>query len=231
MKSLKCPQCGLVNFASAPECKRCRYEFQPKPTNFMTAPVEQFAPAHASGQWTRERPFTPLPEFEPVAAPIGGWLIVFAIYLIIIMGLSLLGILYLKDIMGTREFYLMTTPGSPVYIDSLNSGAIFEFIRICFLGIGSFLLILRFLRKSSSLPGFATTYLALFIASGIIDFFMAVQLENKMIEKFGRLLREANIKEIIPAHAYIIAFASLLIAAMWLIYVRTSRRVESTFVN
>jgi hypothetical protein len=41
MNSLKCPECGLVNFASAAECKRCHIKFhQPEPladTSSMTS--------------------------------------------------------------------------------------------------------------------------------------------------------------------------------------------------
>jgi len=31
MNSIKCPECGLVNFATANECKRCRMSFAPEP--------------------------------------------------------------------------------------------------------------------------------------------------------------------------------------------------------
>ena len=33
MKSIKCSQCGLVNFADAFVCKRCNYQFQNYPQN------------------------------------------------------------------------------------------------------------------------------------------------------------------------------------------------------
>src|SRR5438876_11694988 len=42
MSSVKCPNCGLVNFASASECKRCHLKFhQPEP-------VVETSPAVAS---------------------------------------------------------------------------------------------------------------------------------------------------------------------------------------
>ncbi|HXT62157.1 MAG TPA: hypothetical protein VN696_03895 [Pyrinomonadaceae bacterium] len=33
MESIKCPQCGLVNFATAPECKRCHLSFESEPAS------------------------------------------------------------------------------------------------------------------------------------------------------------------------------------------------------
>lgn len=49
MNSMKCPQCGLVNFASAAACKRCQLAFEAAPAGFDGpggAPPE-FAPAGA----------------------------------------------------------------------------------------------------------------------------------------------------------------------------------------
>lgn len=40
MSSLKCPQCGLVNFATAPACKRCKLPFTQQEADSYNAPSQ-----------------------------------------------------------------------------------------------------------------------------------------------------------------------------------------------
>ena len=50
MNSIKCPECGLVNFATATECKRCQMSFAPE-----QEPVHgQYANAAYQGYWPQE---------------------------------------------------------------------------------------------------------------------------------------------------------------------------------
>jgi len=54
MNSIKCPECGLVNFATASECKRCHMSFAP-----AQEPVDgQYANAEYQSYW----PQSPEPE-------------------------------------------------------------------------------------------------------------------------------------------------------------------------
>lgn len=53
MNSIKCPQCGLVNFASAAACKRCQLAFEPAAAGFdqPAGGPGEFAPA-GQGDWS-----------------------------------------------------------------------------------------------------------------------------------------------------------------------------------
>lgn len=48
MNSLKCPQCGLVNFANAAACKRCNSEFQ----NYSQPAGQTYNSSNFSGHTT-----------------------------------------------------------------------------------------------------------------------------------------------------------------------------------
>jgi len=52
MNSIKCPDCGLVNFATAPECKRCHLSFQSE-----TAPpdAQYQSTAYSNGNYTNDQ--------------------------------------------------------------------------------------------------------------------------------------------------------------------------------
>ena len=61
MSSLKCPQCGLVNFATAPACKRCKISFNEQEASTASQPEQDFllppsgheshSPNNAQGVW------------------------------------------------------------------------------------------------------------------------------------------------------------------------------------
>jgi len=53
MNSIKCPDCGLVNFATASECKRCHMSFAP-----AQEPVDgQYANAGYQGYWPQDNEY------------------------------------------------------------------------------------------------------------------------------------------------------------------------------
>ena len=56
MKSFKCPECGLTNWTTAVECKRCRFLFQPVSDEYQAA--ENVADGQQSGYQNQ-------PNFEP----------------------------------------------------------------------------------------------------------------------------------------------------------------------
>jgi hypothetical protein len=82
MNNVRCVNCGFLNFASAPSCKRCKAEFESAPAylgnppssddgassqvSYQAAPypaeVTQAVPYHAAPQW-------PQPEYQPPFQP------------------------------------------------------------------------------------------------------------------------------------------------------------------
>src|ERR1043165_1866245 len=66
MESIKCPQCGLVNFATAPECKRCQLSFEserassdsPYDDSWDQNAQNHYWPQGAPEQQTKQRVFS-----------------------------------------------------------------------------------------------------------------------------------------------------------------------------
>src|ERR1041384_5145201 len=158
--SIKCPQCGLVNFADATECKRCHFEFIAAAPDLLPAsdekPLAETNEAQPLLVQTSARPsqnakpFEPLPVFEPVATPVGGWLILFAIMLLASLGLAVY--ILQKDIgfYNMKEYQFLTTEGHSFYISGLSSFMMTELIWNGIVVVSVVMMLFRLFRRSSS---------------------------------------------------------------------------------
>ena len=230
MNSIKCPQCGLVSFATGSACKGCNYQF-PVTIYTVVKPAEQLLPGQTTNQAGQAPPFEPLPEFEPEASPIGGWLIVFSLYLGLVLALSIFWIQKYVNLFSNEAFHQLTSEGSKLYIPGLGAGATFEFIWLSIVAAGSILLLLRFFRKSYSFRRLAISILSLKIAFALIDYLLALNASNQAQEKLTALFGRGKVPELIPSYMSLIVLGSIVISALWVGYFLNSRRVESTFIH
>ena len=242
MKSVKCPGCGLVNFATTAECKRCRHQFRapeqpavPAAASVPTAAsvpavAEEISPAPTPNQPKPQPRPDPLPEYEPVATPIGGWLIVFGIGLGISLGLAVLQIIAFTQMVSTRAFQDLTTEGSAIYVPNFKAGVTLEVVWLSLLGIGCVILLIRFFRKSSSFPRLAVAVLAANIAFAFLDYLMGLNVERQLMEKLTTLYGRGNVRNVVPSYISLVILYSIISSGAWISYFLTSRRVESTFI-
>lgn len=232
MNSIRCPNCDLVSFANATECKRCQAKFlAPPDATAMAMPTTPYSFNQNAALPAQPVQFEPLPEFEMKAPPIGGWLIVFAIGLGVSLGLC--GLLlpeYIK-FMSSPAYQMLTTPGAELYVSSFSAGFNLELIWLVVSSSGSILLLLRMFRKSSSFPSLATFILAAHIVVASIDFLMAINIEHQLREKLVALYGASKVPPLLPAYMSMYIAYAILSSIAWILYLKNSRRVESTFIN
>jgi hypothetical protein len=229
MNSIKCPQCGLVSFATGSACKGCNYQF-PVTVYTVVKPAGQLPSGQTTSEAGQTPSFEPLPEFEPEAAPIGGWLIVFLLYLGLLLALAIYWIQKYVNMFSDEAFHQLTSEGSRLYVPGLGAGATFEFIWLSIVAVGCILLLLRFFRKSYSFRRLAISILSVKIAFAFLDYLMALNASNQIEEKLTAILGKAKVHELLPSYTGLLVLASIVISAMWLGYFLQSRRVESTFI-
>ena len=232
MNSIKCPNCGLVSFATASDCKRCRAKFlAPPEAAVMALPAGQISFNQTAAVPPLPVSFRTLPEYQPTATPIGGWLIVFAIGLGISLGLAVLSIETFVNLSSTQAFHDLTTPGSPIYISSFNFGITFEVIWSSLVAVTAVILLLRFFRKSRSFPRLAMALLGANIVFAFIDYLFGLNVQNELMEKLAPAIGKDKVAGMFPWYMGLIVWYSILSSIFWIGYFLSSRRVESTFIH
>lgn len=241
MSSIRCPQCGLVNFASASECKRCHLKFDHSEFSTETSPVAD--PSHVDANGTgslNPEPVTadyqkaqpaPLPEyFDAEPDSLNAPMVLFAVYLFLCAVVLIYQLTRYADMMGGKAWKHMIDPRDKLYISSLEPMIYFSVI-LHILGIlASILLTILLLRRSYSFLRLVRVYLL-----GSFVYF-AMQIATGLSWRSALLEKLPNNKEIEPLldgmywHA-ILSIIGFLIAFIWFRYFTTSDRVKSTFIN
>ena len=238
MMSIKCPQCGMVNFASAQKCKRCHYEFvaqaagarQAEEQPLTTVPDEQQLPVQNSSQPVQApKTFTILPVFEPVATPIGGWLVVFALLMGLSLAVNAYSIQKSVSLFSTGAYQLLTKEGSMLYVPGFGSWFTFAFIWSCFVVICLILLLVRFFKKSKSFPNLMIGLLALSIVVEGFGYLRSVSILKELTRKLASFTH-GPAPEIIPSYFGYLVLLAIVLCVLWILYLLASRRVETTFV-
>ena len=131
MNSLKCPQCGLVNFASASECKRCHLKFQqPESLAEVATAADQISPdsmatdsliPDSPARDNKKAPLAPLPEFfVDEAAPFTVPMLLFAVSLVLTLLVLGYQLLQYAKLAGSPEWKGLISPFTPLYVPSLE---------------------------------------------------------------------------------------------------------------
>jgi hypothetical protein len=176
-------------------------------------------------------PSLPLPEYNPDGTPIGGWLIVFALGMGVSLGLAALSVEMLMTLFSSRAYHDLTTEGSPIYISSFSSGVTFEVIWLFTSALTTVILLLRFFRRSSGFPRLAIKLLMANIAFALIDYMLTLNIQSELTAKFGAMLGNGKSPQLVPWYMGLYILYCIVASVAWIIYFRTSRRVESTFIN
>lgn len=118
MNSIKCAECGLVNFASATECKRCHIKFHKPETIAADVPAVIEAVEHDESvneppkNYQSLAPLPPLPEyFDDEPAPFTTPEILFAVFLGFCILAFMIQLKLLFDFMGTTKYQIFSDPG------------------------------------------------------------------------------------------------------------------------
>lgn len=240
MSSFKCPQCGLVKFASASNCKRCQLTFDSNSSADAAGTVAAevaypFWPPNKEivevrvPDWTAlsVKGFDPADLEEPAPHTFG------TIFFAVCLGLTILLLLYQLHVysqMGSREEWkALTNTSSRLYVSFYESLVYFE---------GIF--------KAGSVAVSAMLFWPLFAKSRrfirMVSYYLAAQFFYLVVDGWGMVgfesaIRQKHLGNTVDAamdtlHASLpIYIVSALIIYAWFRYFTSSKRVKKIFVN
>jgi uncharacterized OB-fold protein len=244
---LKCPECGLVNFPTATECKRCHARFTgPEPetekqsssataATVLDIPAPALAAAESAGQKpdAADEPallLAPLPEYfrdEPSRFTVG--MILFAVNLCLALILLVYQLHQYYRLYGGEEWKAFTNLTSGVYVSILEPvyylGWLVKVLAIC----ASVSLIIPFLRKSYAFLRWVHIYLIATFIFILVDGWAIREMETALRKK-PQALTIAPFLDQLHLYIYLYGLATIL-TVIWFLYFRLSNRVEKTFIN
>jgi hypothetical protein len=244
---LKCPQCGLVNFGSATECKRCHFRFdQPAPRPDVSSKAEtvstvgdQLAPdlsvedSALREPDTRDDPPTAVassPEYfddEPAAYTLGT--IIFAITVVLSVVLAIYQLREYSSLYGGEGWKVATNLQSATYVPNLEPIYYLGWILKSLMLLASVLLLLPFMRKSFAFLWWVRVYLIANFIYLLVDGLAVLQMEAALREKpLGKAF--ATFTGHLHWYLYLDGIA-LLATFIWFGYFTTSKRAAQTFIN
>ena len=245
---LKCPECGLVNFASATECKRCRLNLsvseQQSDRPSAPAVAVSIVPTQLAPEFTAEdsalrvsgaaerqpKPFAPLPEyFADEPAPYTLDMILFGVTL----GLSILLLIYqlqeYYSLYDGAEWKAFTNLRSGVYVPMLEPLFYLEWIVKALAIFAAVFLVFPFLRKSYAFLRWVRVYLIGNFIFILVDGWAVREMETSLK---GKQLGKAFEPFLDHLRWYIYLYGiAILLTFVWFRYFTTSNRVKQTFIN
>ena len=222
MSSIKCPNCGLINFASAEACKRCKQTLEAAAYPYWQG---NNAVAPPTPDWSKlQTAPADRAEYGERSHTIGN--ILFAIYLglhVLVLPLSLLAIGW---IMSQDAWELLTTPNSRLYLPSFAPLYYVTLVGIVIYLPGSVILMVRLLQKSQTFLTWVVIYLlGEFVWSLVLGALMwgvAGEMSGKLIRQF-----EAGATQMRGGIAS--CLISILITFLWFRYFTSSQRARAVF--
>jgi hypothetical protein len=222
MSSTKCPNCGLINFASAEACKRCKQTLEAPAYPYWQGNNAVVPP---KPDWSKLQTDSDLVDHANRSHTIGN--ILFAIYLglhVITLPFSLLAIGWM---MSQDAWELLTTPNSRLYLPTFA-----PLYNVLLLGIVIFLpasaiLFVRLLQKSQTFLTWVVIYLlgefVLCLVQGVLMWGVSGELSGKHIPQFDAAATMFT-------GGLGVCVISILITFIWFGYFTSSERARMGFV-
>lgn len=167
-------------------------------------------------------PTTPTSSLTPAAEqqppPIGGWLIVVAVGLVISILQNLGNLIRTLPLLGDSIWPRLTNPASPVYHPYWRVVIIYELVAACFYVVANVIAFILFFGKRRAFPIFTVVLIPTLLIIGFIDHYLA-GLIPAMAET------EAHTRG-----AYLLA-VKFITLHLWIPYFLISKRVKATFVR
>jgi Protein of unknown function (DUF2569) len=221
MSSIKCPNCGLINFASAEACKRCKQTLE--------APAYPYwqgnnAVAPPKPDWSKLQTDSDLVDHAERSHTVGN--ILFAIYLglhVIVLPFALLAIGWM---MSQEAWELLTTPTSRLYLPSFGPLYYLTLLVIVIYLPASVILMVRLLQKSQTFLMWVVIYLlgefVYALIQGVLMWGVSGEMSGKQVPQF-----EAGATQMQWGIASCVV--SILITFVWFRYFTSSKRARMVF--
>jgi uncharacterized protein DUF2569 len=223
MSSIKCPNCGLVNFASAEECKRCKQALEGSAYPYWQG-NNAVAPPQPDWSKLQTVPASDLADYGDRSHTVGN--ILFAIYLglhVLVLPLSLVAISWM---MSQEAWELLTTPTNRLYLPSFAPLYYVTLLGIVIYLPGSVILMVRLLQKSQTFLTWVVIYLlGEFVSSlilGVLMWGVSGEMSGKHIPQLeaGATQMQGGIGTCV---------ISILITFIWFRYFTSSKRARAVF--
>jgi hypothetical protein len=228
MSSIKCPNCGLVNFASATACKRCKQELEAPSYPYWNenGAVKPPEPDSSKLQTVPDVPgeFVDLEDFGDGSHTVGNKL--FGIYLVMHMIRMLVALHNVTAESSGEVWKSLTNPKSTHYLASFELMYYVVLLGVIVLLPSALLLLITLLRKAKAFLTLVVLYL--FAEFGIsvlciwLMFRHLAELREKHMPQFDVVADQA---QWLPYTSII----GLLLTFIWFRYFTTSKRARLVF--
>jgi uncharacterized membrane protein len=223
MSSIKCPNCGLINFVSDPECKRCKQTLEAPAYPYWQGNTAVVPP---KPDWSKLQtdPAVNLADDADRRHTVGN--ILFAIYLALHVIVMPFALLVIGWVMSQDAWQLLTTPRTRLYLPSFA-----PFYYLILLGIvvylpASVILLVRLFQKSETFLTWVVIYLLGEFVYSLIQaalmFGLSGELSGKQIPQFEAAATQMQ-------GGLGMCVISILITFIWFRYFTTSKRARLVF--
>lgn len=221
MNSIKCPNCGLVNFASATECKRCKQAIEAPAYPYWG---DKGAVGPREPDWSKLQTDVELPELGVRSHTVGN--ILFAIYLGLHVLVLPLALLVVSWMMSQDAWALLTTPKTRLYLPSFAPLYYLILLGIVIYLPASIILMVRLFQKSQSFLTWVVIYLlgefVYALIQGVLMWGVSGEMSAKQIPQF-----DAGAAQMMGGIASCVI--SILITLVWFRYYTKSERARAVF--
>lgn len=225
MSSIKCPNCGLTNFATADTCKRCKQSLDHHPYSSDNGSVEP------KQDWSNLQTVPAVPDEAVNPADYGDGShsvgnILFAIYLALSIILMFYTLLFINSESTNELRKMVTVQWSTLYLPSFETLYYSSFLGTVVLLPTAAILLMTLLRKSKAFLTLVFVYLLgefLYAAiEGVLVWGVEGELRGKHIPEFDIA---ANQIQWLP----LVSIASILLTIVWFRYFTKSERARVAF--
>ena len=224
MSSIKCPNCGLINFATAEACKRCKQTLEAPAYPYWQG-NNAVAPPKPDWSKLQTDPAEDVLDHADRSHTVGN--ILFAIYLglhVITLPFALLGIGWL---MSQDAWELLTTSNSRLYLPTFAPLYYMVLLGIVIFLPASVILLVRLLQKSETFLTWVVIYLlgqfVYCLIQGVLMWGVSGEMRGKQIPQFETAATQFT-------GGLGVCVVSILITFVWFRYFTSSKRARMVFV-
>ncbi|HYV10813.1 MAG TPA: zinc finger Ran-binding domain-containing protein [Pyrinomonadaceae bacterium] len=223
MSSIKCPNCGLINFASAEACKRCKQALEAPAYPYWQGKGAVVPP---KPDWSKLQtdPAADLVDHTERSHTVGN--ILFAVYLGLHMIMLPIALVALGWVMTQESWELFTTPTNRLYLPTFAPLYYVTLLGIVIYLPASVILFVRLLQKSETFLTWVVIYLLGEFVYSIIQGVLMWGVSGEMI---GKHIPQFEASAVRMQGSIASCVISILIVFLWFRYFTSSKRARAVF--